>query len=56
MATRVPALIQLGDPRVAAQLVNTIIPGTDPVRVGDWLHDLEFCSCVAIWLYIMCRR
>ena len=23
--------------------------------VGDGLHDLMCCGCMAIWLYIMCR-
>ena len=24
-----------------------------PRCVGDWLHDLMFCGCMAIWLYII---
>ena len=45
MATRVPALIQLSDPRVAAQLVDTMI--------ATYANCATFLQCSAALLMIM---
>ena len=46
MATRVPALIQLSDPRVAAQLVATISVNEDVSKV---LRDTD--NYLVAWIY-----
>ena len=49
MATRIPALIQLSDPRVAAQLVYTMYPCTrfGYMYVPVWVH-----AYVCVFTYI----
>ena len=46
MATRVPALIQLSDPRVAAQLVNKYGVGLKPLSQWEVSSgDIELTRC-----------
>ena len=41
---------------VSTQIRLSMSPTPTGWCIGDWLHDLMFCSCIAIWLSIMCRR